>query len=142
MHKLSIARRCSALALAGATGMLVACQTPSAFDGPEYSDATRQMEADLMTEARALGAAQGAAGIAASFDRSGAASLLLMHGGQAARNELMRRADRTLREQLEKDSAAFLRQYGIEDDEPGPEPGIQGSEEGAAPACTGPCGSR
>lgn len=130
-----------------AISVLAACQSTPRFvaeasgsEGREFSNETRQMEQELMTEAATLGAIQGAAGIAASFDRSGVAGMVLMHAGQGARNALMRKADERMREQMKKDSAEFLRQYGIEE-----EPDTEMAP-GATSACASGfrtrCGSR
>ena len=94
------------------------CQTQqSSFEGPGYSHETRALEKQLQAEAAALGTMQGAAGIAASFDRSGVGSLVAMGAGRAARDALMIRAHRQMEAQIAKDDAAFLRQYGITENE-------------------------
>lgn len=144
----TLARRTAAAVV---IAMLAACQSipdfsapESGFEGPGFSDETRQMEAELMREAATLGAVQGAAGIAASFDRSGVASLMLMQAGQAARNALMRKGDERMREQLKKDNAEFLRQYGItEEDDPemAPDP-ISPAPASALPFPSHPAGCR
>lgn len=94
--------------------------TPSSFEGPDYSDDTRKLEKELMAEAAALGAVQGAAGIAASFDKTGLSSLVTMPAGRAARDAMLIRADKRMREQVERDNAEFYKRYGITDADAGP----------------------
>lgn len=89
-----------------------------------------------MAEAVALGTAQGAAGIAASFDRSGATSLIAAGAGRAARDAMMIRAHQRLQAQVDKDNAAFLRKYGISDDD---EPVVQHKAVSCVPAYPGMC---
>lgn len=117
---LAIRATIARFALVGLSAAFMAsCQTTeSAFEGPDYSDETRQLERQLMAEATALGAAQGAAGIASSFDRSGVSSLVTMGAGRAARDAMLISAEKRLREQLAKDEAAFYRRHGISADEP------------------------
>lgn len=112
-HSLHPAVRIALVAL-----LMAGCQTPeSSFEGPGHSDKTRALEKQLQAEAVALGTMQGAAGIAASFDRSGVGSLVAMGAGRAARDALMIRAHKQMEAQMAKDNAAFLRQYGITEDE-------------------------
>lgn len=93
---------------------MVACtSTPSTFEGPQYSDETRQVEKELAAEATALGLAQGAAGIATSFDRTGIGGLVAGGVGMAARNAMLARAETRLRAQVEKDNEAFYRRHGF-----------------------------
>lgn len=107
-----------ALLIAGMSSLLAACQTQeSSFEGPEYSDETRQIEKELQAEAAALGTMQGAAGIATSFDRSGVGSLVAAGAGRAARDALMIKAQKRLEAQMKKDNAAFLARYGITEEE-------------------------
>ncbi|MBN9235052.1 MULTISPECIES: hypothetical protein [Phyllobacteriaceae] len=97
-----------------AGGVVAACtSTPSTFEGPQYSDETRQMEKELAAEATALGVAQGAVGIAASFDRTGIGSLVAGQVGMAARNAMMVRAEKRMQAQVEKDNQEFYRRHGI-----------------------------
>lgn len=96
---------------------MAACtSTPSTFEGPQYSDETRQVEKELAAEATALGLAQSAAGIATSFDRTGIGSLVAGGVGMAARNAMMVRAEKRLRAQVEKDNQEFYRRHGIADE--------------------------
>lgn len=71
------------------------------------------MEKELAAEATALGVAQGAVGIAASFDRTGIGSLVAGQVGMAARNAMMVRAEKRMQAQVEKDNQEFYRRHGI-----------------------------
>ncbi|WP_269930095.1 hypothetical protein [Aminobacter sp. HY435] len=101
---------------------LAACSTTqeSNFAGPDYSDDTRKLEKQMMAEATALGTAQGVAGAAASMIPMGAGSLVTTTAGRAARDAMMIRHDKLMREQIERDNAAFYKRYGITDADAGP----------------------
>ncbi|GLI94266.1 hypothetical protein [Methylocystis echinoides] len=136
-----IYRAVGRLAFAAIVAVLLAgCQTQqSAFEGPDYSNETRRIEKEALAEATALGTAQGAMGIAASFDRSRASSLLAMGAGQAARSAMMIRARQRLQAQVDKDDAAFLRKHGITDED---EPQTPHKTDACADAYPGMCRRR
>lgn len=96
---------------------LSACSTTqeSNFAGPDYADDTRKLEKQMMAEAAALGTAQGVAGAAASMIPLGAGSLITTTAGRAARDAMIMRHDKLMREQIERDNAAFYKRYGITD---------------------------
>ena len=102
--------------------VLSACTTPteSSFEGPGFSDDTRKLEKQMMAEAAALGTAQGVAGAAASMIPMGAGSLVTTTAGRAARDAMMIKYDKLMREQVERDNAAFYKRYGITDADAGP----------------------
>jgi len=103
------------------SGALVLClaisacstTTESSFEGPNYSDDTRKLEKQMMAEATALGTAQGVAGVAASMLPMGAGSLVTTTAGRAARDAMIIRHDKLMREQIERDNAEFYKRYGI-----------------------------
>ncbi|MBT1154197.1 hypothetical protein J1C56_01175 [Aminobacter anthyllidis] len=101
---------------------LMACTTAteSSFEGPDYSDDTRKLEKQMMAEAAALGTAQGVAGAAASMVPLGAGSLVTTTAGRAARDAMIIRHDKLMREQVERDNAEFFKRYGISDADAGP----------------------
>lgn len=101
---------------------LMACTTTteSSFEGPDYSDDTRKLEKQMMAEATALGTAQGVAGAAASMLPMGAGSLVTTTAGRAARDAMIIRHDKLMREQIERDNAEFYKRYGITDADAGP----------------------
>lgn len=94
--------------------------TESSFAGPDYSDDTRKLEKQMMAEAAALGTAQGVAGAAASMIPMGAGSLVTTTAGRAARDAMIMRHDKLMREQIERDNAEFYKRYGITDADAGP----------------------
>ncbi|WAX93034.1 VIT1/CCC1 transporter family protein [Aminobacter sp. NyZ550] len=94
--------------------------TESNFEGPGYSDDTRKLEKQMMAEATALGTAQGVAGIAASMLPMGAGSLVTTTAGRAARDAMIIRHDKLMREQIERDNAEFYKRYGITEADAGP----------------------
>ncbi|MCA0277506.1 MAG: VIT1/CCC1 transporter family protein [Proteobacteria bacterium] len=102
--------------------VLSACttSTESSFEGPAYSDETRRLEKQMMGEAAALGTAQGVAGAAASMIPMGAGSLVTTTAGRAARDAMIIRHDKLMREQVERDNAEFYKRYGITDADAGP----------------------
>ncbi|MEO3997156.1 hypothetical protein [Mesorhizobium sp. CAU 1732] len=105
------------LVFAGAVLALAGCQsTESDFDNEIFSDDTRRLEKELSAEAAAFGTAQSAIGMAAAFDPTGLASMAMMPAGRAARNAWMRSADARMDAQLERDTQALYRRYGMNPD--------------------------
>ncbi len=90
--------------------------TESSFDNPVFSDETRALEKQLETEAAALGTAQAVMSMPAAWDPTGAASLVTIPAGLAAREAWRRQADARMEAQLEKDEREFLRRYGMNPD--------------------------
>jgi len=100
-----------------AVSALASCQSPpSSFQGSNFSDETRALEKQLNAEATALGAAQGAASIAASADPTGLSSFAKAPAALAARNALARSADARMDAQLARDEQALYRRYGMNPD--------------------------
>ncbi len=96
---------------------LAACQSqPSSFQGPAFSNETRALEKQLNAEATALGAAQGAASLAASADPTGLSSFVKAPIALAARNAQARSADARMEAQLKRDEQALYRRYGMNPD--------------------------
>jgi hypothetical protein len=96
---------------------LASCQSPPPnFQGPNFSDETRALEKQLNAEATALGAAQGAASIAASADPTGLSSFAKAPAALAARNAMARSADARMEAQLARDEQALYRRYGMNPD--------------------------
>lgn len=93
------------------------CQTrETSFDNEVFSDETRALDAQLDREAAALGAAQGAIGMAAAFDPTGVASLATMPAGLAARQAWRASADARMDAQLKRDEEAQYRRWGMNPD--------------------------
>ena len=104
------------VALASLAG-LASCQSPpSNFQGSNFSDETRALEKQLNAEATTLGAAQGAASIAASADPTGLSSFAKAPVALAARNAQARSADARMAAQLARDEQALYRRYGMNPD--------------------------
>jgi hypothetical protein len=83
-----------------------------------------------MAEASALGATQAAAGIAASFDKTGIASIPVALGGVAARKAWMASGRARMQAAREADKQAFYKKYGMNPDgtpsgRPGPGSAVQ-----------------
>ncbi|MDH7796016.1 MULTISPECIES: hypothetical protein [unclassified Beijerinckia] len=96
---------------------LAACQSSqSSFQGSNFSNETRTLEKQLNAEAVALGAAQGAASLAASADPTGISSFIKAPVGLAARNALARSAAARMDAQLAHDEQALYRRYGMNPD--------------------------
>jgi hypothetical protein len=84
-----------------------------------------KLEPGLMAEATAFGAVQGAAGAAASFDSSGAASLPLRVGGNVAHKAWLTSVQARTRAASAADLQAQYKKYGMNPDgtpsgKPGP----------------------
>ncbi|KRE07147.1 hypothetical protein ASE63_23160 [Bosea sp. Root381] len=98
--------------------VLTNCQSSpqSSFDSPVFSDETRALEKQLDAEAAALGTAQALMSMPAAWDPTGAASLVTIPAGLAAREAFRRQADARMEAQLAKDQAEFYRRYGLNPD--------------------------
>lgn len=105
-----------AFAAVAASGLAGCQSSQSSFQGSSFSNETRTLEQQLNAEATAFGAAQGAASLAASADRTGISSLIKAPVALAARNAWARSANARMDAQLARDEQALYRRYGMNPD--------------------------
>ena len=113
------------LALAAASLMVLAgCQssgpmasaTAQSVGVGEPGSASARVHAELDAEARALGTAQGVAAMAASVDKTGAASIPLLIGVNASNAAYQARSEARVKAAEEEDMQATYRKYGMNPD--------------------------
>jgi hypothetical protein len=105
-------------AAAAAVALLAAgCQTTeTSFDNEVFSDETRALDQQLQKEAAMVGATQGAIGMAAAWDPTGAASLATIPAGLAVRQAHRASADARMNAQLKRDEEALYKRWGMNPD--------------------------
>ncbi|WP_262268590.1 hypothetical protein [Microvirga yunnanensis] len=111
------------LILAAASLMVLAgCQSsgPTAsarsVSVDEPGSASARVHAELEAEARALGTAQGVAALAASVDKTGAASIPLLIGVNASNAAYQARSEARVKAAEDEDMQATYRRYGMNPD--------------------------
>ncbi|WP_262298362.1 hypothetical protein [Microvirga sesbaniae] len=82
----------------------------------EPGSASARVHAELEAEARALGTAQGVAALAASVDKTGAASIPLLIGVNASNAAYQARSEARVKAAEDEDMQATYRRYGMNPD--------------------------
>jgi len=82
----------------------------------EPGSAAARVHAELEAEARALGTAQGAAAMAASMDKTGAASIPLLIGVNVSNEAFRAKSHARMKAADEEDTQATYRKYGMNPD--------------------------
>ncbi|MBQ0824232.1 hypothetical protein KBI52_28960 [Microvirga sp. HBU67558] len=115
-RKLALAAA-SLMVLAGcqSSGPMASATSPGVSVG-EPGSASARVHAELDAEARALGNAQGVAAMAASMDKTGAASIPLLIGVNASNAAYQARSEARVKAAEEEDMQATYRKYGMNPD--------------------------
>lgn len=106
------------LALSGCQGAGPTTSAGPAQDAGifEPGSAAARVDAQLQTEASALGTAQGVVGMAASFDKTGLSAIPLAIGNSAANEAFRASSEARMEAALEEDLQATYRKYGMNPD--------------------------
>lgn len=106
------------VALAGcqSAGPMASTNPGQGMGHDEPGSASARVHAEMEAEARALGTAQGVAAMAASMDKTGAASIPLLIGVNVSNQAYQAKSEARVKAADEEDLQATYRKYGMNPD--------------------------